>query len=432
MVKSLFERVGVAAALAAVVLTAACSESTSPRQLPGGPGTSVSIAFCAGTEPNWVAIRDGDGSWTQVQPTVSGSRIRFETTLNADRAAVATARVFPRRLTALSVQYGTPAELAIVGDTNPLHCSGTVSQALLGTVVGIGPNDVASISAGLNIRTVVPPGTDNSFALQGLTPGPQEILATRMTRVDATHTVLTRLILRRSGELPDSTVLPVFDFGSAESFAPSTATLTINGLGPEGASVNTLLRTAHSQSLVNIDQSDMSAVTRSYLAIPESKLDAGDLQILSAVSGPIVDGTARSATLYFRTPGEQILTLGPAIGQPTFGAVATTPALRLHARFASQGEYDRVTTVSFQQGDSTIVSVSMTQAYAVLVGGVYDLVIPDLSHAPGFDSRWALRPGTSLSWTAARTGGTLDPGLDAIPTDGATSRNAIGLGSFTP
>jgi hypothetical protein len=417
------------AVIAGLALACACSDSTSPSKQPGGPGLTVTVAFCAGSEPNWLAFQDGNGAWTRARPVSNGSRITFQQTLTSNRAAVATARVF-RRLTSVAIQYGIPAELAIVGDTNPLQCGGPVGRALLGSIAALDTNEVASVSAGLSIRVPVPPGGDNSFALEGLSPGPQEILATRFTRVSATSTVLRRIILRRTGDLPDSTILPVFDFASAESFAPATGTLTITGLGPEGAIANTLLRTAHSQSLVNIGQEDRNAATRSYLAIPEGQLEPGDLQALLVTADPVEGNVIRTASVYFRAPVEQTVMLGSAVPVPSFSTVATTPALRLRARFTTQDEYDRLTSISFQQGDSIVVTVGATAAYVALTGGAYDLTVPDLSQAPGFDPRWTLRPGVSVFWSAQRTGGTLGLGLDAVPTDGATSRTGLSFGTL--
>lgn len=419
-----------AALLGAVSLVSACSDSTSPHRVPNGPGTPVSIAFCAGNEPNWVAFQDGDGAWTRAQPVTTGAGITYATTFTSDRGAVATARVLGHGVTSVSVQYAKPEELTLVNVTNPLICGGTQSLSVLGTVAGLDTNEEAQIAAGLGLRTAAPRGGDNSFSLGGLIPGPQEILASRITRIDPTTTAVTRLILRRVSDLPDGTTIPVFDFSSAESFAPAAGTVTIGGLGPEGAIVNTLLLTPHSRSVISFDEHDMAAATRGYLALPESKLEAGDLQILAASSGPVTTSDIRAAALYFRAPGEQTLTLGPVITQPTFSTVATAPALRLRAHFEAQSEYDRLTSISFQQGETTLFAVGMTAAYAALTGTGYDLVVPDLSQVPGFDPTWALQAGVSVFWAANRIGGTVAPGSDAIPTEGAISRNAVAFGTI--
>jgi hypothetical protein len=399
-------------------------------QLPGGPGRTISIAFCSGNEPNWVAFQDGNGAWIQAQPTTTGSRITYSHTFSSDRGAVATTRLPGHGVSSVSVQYGTPEELTLVNVTNPLICGAPQSLSLFGTVTGLDTNEEAQIAAGLGLRTAAPRGGDNSFSLGGLIPGPQELLASRVTRLDPTTTVVTRLILRRVSELPDGTTLPVFDFNSPESFAPAAGTVAIGGLGPEGAMVNTLLLTTHSRSVVSFDTRDMNAATRGYLALPESKLAPGDLQILAANAGPVATGDIRAAALYFRAPNEQTLTLGPVVTRPAFSTIAASPALRLRARFDAQSQYDQLTSISFQQGQTTLFSVGMTAAYAALTGAGYDLVIPDLSQAPGFNPAWALQPGVSVFWAANRTGGTVGLGLDAVPTEGAISRNAVAFGTI--
>lgn len=133
----------------------------------------------------------------------------------------------------------------------------------------------------------------------------------------------------------------------------------------------------------------------------------------------------RSAQFYFRATADRALTLPAALERPTFTTVATTPVLRLRARFVPQVDFDRATSIRYQQGITTIVDVSMTAAYAAVNAGGYDLTVPDLSGAAGFDPAWALHSGTPLLWTAGRVGGTLGLGVDAVPSDGTTQRAAF-------
>src|SRR5439155_21073715 len=102
--------------------------------------------------------------------------------------------------------------------------------------------------------------------------------------------------------------------------------------------------------------------------------------------------------------------------------VGTTPSLRLRARFDIQPDYDRITGITYQQATTAVVGVSMTAAYAALNAAGYDLIVPDLSGASGFDTRWALRAGDPVFWIAQRMGGTLGIGLSAMPRNGATVR----------
>jgi len=78
------------------------------------------------------------------------------------------------------------------------------------------------------------------------------------------------------------------------------------------------------------------------------------------------------------------------------------------------------------------VSVSMTAAYAALVGGGYDLTVPELSGVSGFNAAWALRSTNSLRWTAVRFGGTLGLGIDPLPRDGDVQRYGFATDVITP
>ena len=197
-------------------------------------------------------------------------------------------------------------------------------------------------------------------------------------------------------------------------------------LSPRG----TTLLTSHDEIPVTLLTNQTTDVTLPYVALPEAQLLPGDLQRLFATANPTASAEGRSATLYFRAPTDRTLALGAPLIRPTFITVATAPALRLRAHFAPQTDYDRSAGISYQQGSTTFVGVSMTAAYAALAGGGYDLPVPDLSRAAGFDPAWALRPGGTLLWVAARSGGTLGLGPNATPTDGVTQRSASAAGSI--
>jgi hypothetical protein len=111
--------------------------------------------------------------------------------------------------------------------------------------------------------------------------------------------------------------------------------------------------------------------------------------------------------------------------------VATTPTARLRARFPVQADYDRYTSINFQQGQNTVVSLSMTRRYATLAGG-YELVVPELTAVEAFDPRWALHGGAPLLWTTARVGGSFVPNYDATPHEGDVTRAASDAGFITP
>ncbi len=408
-----------------VAALGACSDGMLPlTPPPPPPPTTIAVAYCAGLEPTWVAFQDGDAPWTHAQPTPSGSNKTFRHEFSADRGAIATLSGAGGNITVLSVLYGTPAELVTAGDTNPRDCGPAPAKTLLGTVAQLDVNETAFVSASFNSRVRV--SVDRTFELKGLASGPRDLLAARTDGSD----VITRLILRRDIDVPDSTTLPVLDFASAEAFAPAVANVSLNGLGAEAAASGTRLLTNHDELTLSLLIGSTTDVTRPYVALPESQLLANDLQILAASVSAATTGSARSATLYFRSPTDRTLTLGAPLISPTFSTVASVPALRLRAHFVPQSDYDRSAFVSYQQGTTTFVVISMTAAYAALSETGYDLVIPDLSGAAGFDPAWSLHPGATLLWNAGRIGGTLGVGRDAVPSDGATRRTVSAAGAL--
>jgi len=73
--------------------------------------------------------------------------------------------------------------------------------------------------------------------------------------------------------------------------------------------------------------------TRRYVALPETRLLPGDLQVLFAAGQPTDVADGRTATVYFRAPIDRTLTLGAPLVLPTFTTVAAEPALRVQAHF---------------------------------------------------------------------------------------------------
>ena len=391
--------------------------------------TNVTVAYCTETAPAWVASQDGNGEWRQLLPNVDRGRTTFRRNFVTDRGGFATlSSSLGGAITVLNVLYGTPAELATVGDTNAVDCGGGVPKNLFGSVAGLDANESALVSTGNILRASVPTGR-TTFHLSGLPSGPRDLLATRTTPF-AGGSAITSLLLRRNIDFPDSANIGTLDFASAEAFAPTTAAVHIGGVFPQGAISSTRLRTSNSDLLLTNLTDVPTSATRPYFALPENRLLPGDLQVLRVSTlGPSDEG--RDAELYFRSPVDRTLSLGPPLASPTISAMSTSPSLRVRATFAAQPEYDRLTSIVYEQGpNSARVVVSMTPAYAALGTG-FDLIVPDLSHVAGFDPAWALVPGAQLLWSATRVGGTLALGRDAAPSDGTTRRAALRKDTIT-
>ena len=391
--------------------------------------TRITLEYCTEAAPLWVASQDGNGEWRQLLPDVQGGRTTYRRNFVTDRGGFATVRsTLGGAITVLDVLFGTPLELASASDTNPADCGGGVPRNLFGSVAGLDANESALISTGNVLRASVPSG-QTTFHLSGVPSGPRDLLATRTTSLGGALAI-TSLLLRRNVDLPDGANIGTLDFRSAEAFAPATATVHVDGILTEGAITSTRLRTGNSDLLLTNLTDVPTSATRPYFALPENRLLAGDLQVLRvSTTGP--SSESRDADLYFRSPTDRTLTLGSPLVAPTLSAVSTAPSLRVRASFAQQTEYDRLTSIVYEQGaSSALVVVSLTPAYATMTGG-FDLIVPDLSHVAGFDPVWALVPGAQLLWSATRVGGTLPLGRDAVPADGSTRRSAFRKDTIT-
>lgn len=412
---------------------AACSDyarkTTGPDPDPGP--TTVDVAFCNGAQPQWVAFQDGDGVWTRADPAITGQVATFRHAFSSNRAAIATAREFSSGLTALTIQYAAPAELANAGEAAPDLCGVLTDNTVEGSVAGIDTDEVAVVSTGHSTREATTVAEGRAFTLHHVA-GPEELIATRLTRADD-EVFLTGIILRHGPALPDGATIPVLDFDSPEAVQPVPRALTLVGFGPEGAVSRNGIRTAHSDNVVLFGHPSVTAALRPYPAIPEDRLAPGDVQFLSATTSMTnTSNVVRSVTSYFRAPVARTITFPEPPHAPTVSIASTTPTVRPRARFDSQAAYDRATGISYQELQNTVVSVSMTPAYAAANAGGYDLVVPDLAGVPGFDPRWALHPGNTLIWTSARIGGSLGLMPNVLPADGDTRTIGSDAGFITP
>ena len=419
----------------AVPLLASCGDyqhdPAAPYPNPNPTPTTADVAFCSGAQPQWVAFQDGDGEWMRAEPVVAGSLATFHHTFVSNRASIATVRVFAGGLTALTIQYAAPAELSIAGDPRTDLCALTADDTVLGTVAGIDTDEVAVISTGRSTREATTVAEGRAFTLRQV-GGPEEIIATRLTRVGA-DPVLSGIILRRGPALPDGAVIPVLDFDSPEAVHPLSRALTLVGMGPEGAVSRNGLRTAHSDNVVIFGHPSVTTANRPYLAVPADRLAPEDLQFISATT--VVTNTSnvvRSVTSYFRSPVARTLTFPEPPHAPVMSFAATTPTLRPRARFDAQPSYDRVTGISYQQFQNVVVAVSMTPAYAAANATGYDMVVPELTSVAGFDSRWALHDGATVLWTSSRIGGTQGILPNVVPLDGDTRTIGTDAGFISP
>jgi hypothetical protein len=417
--------------LAAFGLAAAsvvsCSDETAPLAS-RDPQVVASVAFCSGNEPDWVAFQDGDGEWQRATPAHDGFKVRFEGTFSSVRAGLATGRLAASpAISNLTVQYATPAELSLFGDTISGNC-GVAARTWHGGVAGLDGTDAALVGIGSNGHEPASAQTDFKFTLRGIGAGPQAIFAERVATVDDEITV-TGVILRHGVDLADGEAIPVLDFKSAEVLLPMNAAVHVGGLLGQSAVLSAGFRASGSISNVGVSQpAFVTAGATPYLAIPGSALGSGDLQFVNVTTQPNGTNSIRSVLSYFQSTPLADVTVGAMSPAPVLSVVAGS-SHRIEARFDSQADYDQQAIVTYQQG-GLLVNVIMTAAYAAETQAGFDLVVPDLSGTAGFDPAWLLQPGT-IVWTSNRTGGTIGLGIGNDATDGSVRRTLVQFGTTT-
>src|SRR5439155_5740363 len=109
-------------ALIPLLMLYACTDNTISAP-PPPPPSNVSVAYCAGLEPMWVAFQNGDGAWTRALPTTSNGNVVFQATIASTLGGIATLFQGGFGLTSLQVLFGAPEELESVAFTNPRFCS---------------------------------------------------------------------------------------------------------------------------------------------------------------------------------------------------------------------------------------------------------------------------------------------------------------------
>jgi hypothetical protein len=232
-------------------------------------------------------------------------------------------------------------------------------------------------------------------------------------------TGIDKMIIRRGLNLPSGSNIPVLDLSSTEAFATATAKVTIVGLGTDQAEITNDFMTATRTTGTLFDVP--GAAQQNFTVVPADHLAPGDIQQL-AVYGYSGDAS-RTAVKWFHTPGDQTLTLGPALTTPALSTVSSVAPQRLRMQLPSQNAYGTSAFALFYQSSATTfqrADVTVTANYAGGTPTTWDLVIPDLS-AAGYKAEWGLRAATSTYWLVIASNQTsLGDGVDGTTEQFAT------------
>jgi hypothetical protein len=379
-----------------------------------GGAQNVSFRFCA-ARPIWVASQDDAGPWTRV---AAGPNETYSFNVSS-RGGVAIVRPsgFAYRI---DVIYATATELAEIGSTWDPSCSPPVgTKQLSGTLAGVAGQDV-SISLGPRGASVSQDRT--SYTLRNVPDGALDLVASRGHSGDVFDYDATKLIIRRGLHLPDGAVIPVLDFDAAEAVTPLSSSLTLTGLGSDALSwLMTYITAGGTEELLNLHFFASPASTLPYAGVPTSLQTPADLHELF-VDAAAPNGVRRLFTAFHRAENRSVA-LGPQLATPTLSVVASSPYLRQRMVLPRQSEYGAEVVGRFVQPTTQATSeVAATLGYFGGSPSDWDLIVPDLTAAAGFDPAWGLRPGGATEWEAFATSGSFL--LPFSLNDGETIRTA--------
>ena len=380
-------------------LLAACSGDSGPEE---PAGTRVTLSFCTGNAPVWLAVQDGDAAWIRLLPRIAGI---YDARFTANRGGVA----FVSSGSSLTVAYGNLTELASIACTSG-------SNSLNGSVAGLASVERADVWFGTSFASVN--AQNGRFQFRNVPDGQQDLFATRYTWSGDGGQIANRLVIRRAQNLSSGSLIAPINFGSSESFAPAFATASV--AGADGAVSVDLISSWHGRAFSALLTYGTTPGPLLYSAVPQERLAPGELSSLQAFTSEQPGG--RSATNYFSAPADRVVTMGPVLSTPVVTWPNTAPNQGPRLQLPSQPEYGRWVYVAYSQG-LVAASVAVTSSYLGGTPATWDIEVPDLSSVDGWNAAWGFASSSNILWNVTAAGGP-DRYLGDVVHDGDAFRSA--------
>jgi len=399
-------------AIIAGLALAACSSPTDVGRPPGA--VDVSIEFCLGEGPDWLAYKNEGRDWVTIPANLLQSHYTFPAT---PKVQIAFAHDEPLSGYSQVNLFSLTAQEAA-----QLRCPASLhgDKSLTGSVTRNHESDDVRVLMG-NAADVLHQGTTTfSFGVQS---GPQDLLAIRTaTSVGALPTTL--LIVRHGLDLPAGSAIPLLDFTSPEAQPIKQATVTV--AGADAATLSTLVtfKSVHGTSF-NIGFNSSTSGSTTVAGFPDAAVAAGDLHRLAMTYAPATG--ARTLLYYMGVLKDTTFTIGPAANVPVADVVSLSPVLP-RARINRQDEYATLALATFQQTNGGALRVARVLTTAAYLGGapvMWDLALADLSGIEGFQSSWRLVPDVTIGVSVQPWGGPAGLYFGGLaPTLGVSLRSA--------
>lgn len=386
-------------------------------------GGSVTMQFCGIITPIWLAVQNGVGQWTQVQP---GPNDTYQFTID-QFGGVAYVEIDGTNGYELTILYASGAEFAALGPT--AFCP-AATKTVTGMVAGLGATESATINLGGSLSTAN--SVNPNWTAMGVPPGLQDLLAVRsaFTLTPPFTTTPNAFVLQRGLNIPHQGSAGTVDFTGAP--APIMATVNIaNGLG-QMLNALTTYNTPNSSGLQIGGSGIPDAVTaRTIYGLPTPQ--AGDLHglLVSAINAPT---SVRTHTSYFQTLTNQDVTLGDPLTNPAVTVASTIPHVQMRTVLPRQADYQSFWNVRYTQLDPTgdrATTIQMTAAY-IGVAANFDAQIPSFLTVGGWNANYGLRAGIEVDFTVLATGWSVTSTLMPNPSAGLVIKSALFNGVISP
>jgi hypothetical protein len=417
------------------------------------PTFNTEFHYCpslyGGVAPAFVAYQDGAGPWTAVVGTAVGNEIVYKFNLNASYGGVV--GILPMQPAAIQQTNGTSARArALRSLTNaafPSRDGGTfrpqflqpaaleyhsfVRYATRDELIAYGRSIGCPVPSGRTAQAIlfsVPPGQyvngsmggatasvfgSQSFTLTDVPLGPQTFIAGRSNLVNTVQWY-DRYVLLRDQNQPSGSML-FADFLGANSVAAASSSFTLqNTLGDNVGTRSIFHYQPGSVPFASEESGYTTTATREYRTVPAPSRRSGEFDEIQAIADATVSqfGDIRTVRVVETTPAQAFtLTFGARPPVTTLSVFATAPYARPRLQVTLPAEYsgDAVVELSSVNNFSTFgnhLQFGVTPAYRAAVGWgqSLDLIAPDFSALPGFQTQFAVARGRSMIATTFSSG----------------------------
>ncbi len=352
---------------------------------PDSPATTTltiqSYRSSGPTNPQLVAVQDGDGPWT----VLAGTSGVYTTQLHHDRYGFLVACLSTTTGAAVSLVYGT------IADATSLYvddCEDTFAPATItGSVVGASPADSVRVLSSDFGTADVTAGT-TAYSLD-TSVGPEKILVEELANKRP-----VKLALADVNVVPSETV----NFDLATGFAPSTQAVTAtSAIG----SISTSFRDA--TGLMVFDHA--AAPFDSFRAIPAEHLGSGLNRLVVTPSGTSSDRSI-SVIRYFKNPAPQSIAFPSPVtlAQPPTALTTPYPSVSFQLPVRADATLSDLAfsvgtpgTADYRDWSIELTSAWIAKAFPGASSVAY--TVPDLHALAGWQAAFQLPANQPIDWS---------------------------------